>query len=65
MGVGQGLMSAWLGRASPGAARPGAFLDAACQGADDLTPAAEATFKEHADSEILLSFPGLGALLGA
>ncbi|MGA5082848.1 IS110 family transposase [Streptomyces sp. NRRL S-1314] len=40
-------------------------LDAACQAADDLTTAAEVAFKEHADSEILLSFPGLGPLLGA
>ncbi len=40
-------------------------LDAACQAADDLTTAAEAAFKEHADSEILPSFPGLGPLLGA
>ncbi|GGY10966.1 mini-circle putative transposase for IS117 [Streptomyces minutiscleroticus] len=40
-------------------------LDAACQAADDLTTAAEAAFKEHADSDILLSFPGLGPLLGA
>ncbi len=40
-------------------------LDAACQAADDLTTATEAAFNEHADSEILLSFPGLGPLLGA
>ncbi len=40
-------------------------LDAACQAADDLTTAAEAAFKAHADSEILLSFPGLGPRLGA
>lgn len=40
-------------------------LDAVCQAADDLATAAEAAFKEHADSEILLSFPGLGPLLGA
>lgn len=36
-----------------------------CQAADDLITAAEAAFKEHADSEVLLSFPGLGLLLGA
>jgi transposase len=40
-------------------------LDAACQAAAELAVAAEAAFQEHADSEILLSFPGLGPLLGA
>ncbi|MGW2787793.1 IS110 family transposase [Streptomyces populi] len=40
-------------------------LDAACQAADDLAEAATAAFHQHADSEILLSFPGLGPMLGA
>lgn len=40
-------------------------LAAACQAADDLADAAEACFHQHADNEILLSFPGLGPLLGA
>lgn len=40
-------------------------LDATCQAADDLAAAAEAAFKQHADSEILLSFLGLGPLLAA
>ncbi|MET8810339.1 IS110 family transposase [Streptomyces sp. NPDC004546] len=40
-------------------------LDAACQAADNLAEAVEAAFRQHADSEILLSFPGLGPLLGA
>jgi transposase len=40
-------------------------LDATCLAADDLAKAVEAAFREHADSEILLSFPGLGPLLGA
>ncbi|MFJ4648203.1 transposase [Streptomyces bobili] len=40
-------------------------LDATCQAADDRVTAAEAAFKQHADSEILLSFPGLGLLLAA
>ncbi|WP_331756078.1 IS110 family transposase [Streptomyces sp. NBC_01643] len=40
-------------------------LAAACQAADDLAAAAEECFHQHADSEILLSFPGLGSLLGA
>jgi transposase len=39
-------------------------LDATCQAADGLATAA-AAFKQHADSEILLSFPGLGPLLAA
>ncbi|GGR59647.1 IS110 family transposase [Streptomyces eurythermus] len=40
-------------------------LDATCQAADDLAEAATAAFHQHADSEILLSFPGLGPMLGA
>ncbi|MFJ9634738.1 IS110 family transposase [Streptomyces sp. NPDC101175] len=40
-------------------------LDALCHAADDLATATEAAFRQHADSEILLSFPGLGAQLGA
>ncbi|MFF9483091.1 IS110 family transposase [Streptomyces sp. NPDC014733] len=40
-------------------------LDAACQAADDLAAAVDEAFRQHADSEILLSFPGLGPLLGA
>ncbi|MFB9739389.1 IS110 family transposase, partial [Streptomyces thermocoprophilus] len=40
-------------------------LDAACQAADDLAAAVAEAFRQHADSEILLSFPGLGPLLGA
>ncbi|MEV2215036.1 IS110 family transposase [Streptomyces sp. NPDC050997] len=40
-------------------------LDAACHAADDLAAAVEEDFHQHADSEILLSFPGLGPLLGA
>ncbi|BDD71126.1 MULTISPECIES: IS110-like element IS117 family transposase [Streptomyces] len=40
-------------------------LDATCLAADDLAKAVEDAFREHADSEILLSFPGLGPLLGA
>lgn len=35
-------------------------LDAACQAADNLAEAVEAAFRQHAASEILLSFPGLG-----
>jgi transposase len=40
-------------------------LDAACQAGDDLAQAVEASFREHPDAEILLSFPGLGVQLGA
>lgn len=40
-------------------------LDAACQAADDLAEAVEASFREHPDAEILLSFPGLGVQLAA
>ncbi|GGY11355.1 hypothetical protein GCM10010324_67570 [Streptomyces hiroshimensis] len=34
-------------------------------GADDLAEAAEAAFRQHKDAEIIMSFPGLGPLLGA
>ncbi|CAM5273668.1 hypothetical protein STANM309S_06444 [Streptomyces tanashiensis] len=40
-------------------------LDATCQAADDLAEAATVALHQHADSEILLSFPGLGPMLGA
>ncbi|GHG04393.1 mini-circle putative transposase for IS117 [Streptomyces filamentosus] len=40
-------------------------LDAVCQAADGLAEAATAAFHQHTDSEILLSFPGLGPMLGA
>ena len=40
-------------------------LDAACQAADQLAEAVEAGFREHPDSEILLSFPGMGVQLAA
>lgn len=40
-------------------------LDATCQAADDLATATEAALHQHADSEILLSFPGLGPQLAA
>jgi transposase len=40
-------------------------LDAAAEGADDLAEAVEVSFQQHPDAEIITSFPGLGALLGA
>jgi transposase len=40
-------------------------LDAACAAADDLAQAVEASFLQHPDAEIILSFPGLGIQLGA
>ena len=40
-------------------------LDATCQAAGDLAAACEEAFHQHADSEILLSFPGLGPQLAA
>jgi transposase len=40
-------------------------LDAACQAGDDLAQAVEASFRDHPDAEILLSFPGLGVQLAA
>jgi hypothetical protein len=35
-------------------------FEAACQASDDLAEAVDASFHEHPDAEILLSFPGLG-----
>ena len=35
-------------------------LDAACKAADDLATAVEASFRQHPDAEIPLSFPGVG-----
>jgi transposase len=40
-------------------------LDAAAESADDLAEAVEASFHQHPDAEVITSFPGLGALLGA
>jgi transposase len=40
-------------------------LDAACTSADELEQAATASFNQHPDAEIYLSFPGLGSLLAA
>ncbi|MEV5282871.1 IS110 family transposase [Streptomyces sp. NPDC052811] len=40
-------------------------LEAACTAAEDLAKAVEDTFPQHPDTEILLSFPGLGVQLGA
>jgi transposase len=40
-------------------------LDAACRAADELAEAAQASFLQHPDAQILLSFPGLGVQLGA
>ncbi len=40
-------------------------LEAACTAADDLAEAVEEAFPQHPDAEIILSFPGLGILLGA
>jgi transposase len=40
-------------------------LDAACAAAEDLAEAVEASFHDHPDAEILLSFPGLGVQLAA
>lgn len=40
-------------------------LDAACTSADELEQAATDSFNQHPDSEIYLSFPGLGPLLAA
>ncbi|MFD8839749.1 IS110 family RNA-guided transposase [Streptomyces griseofuscus] len=40
-------------------------LDAACTAADHLAEEAESAFRDHPDSTILLSFPGVGAQLGA
>jgi len=40
-------------------------LEAACLAADELAEVVEAHFRQHPDAEIILSFPGLGAQLGA
>ncbi|MFI6731400.1 IS110 family transposase [Nonomuraea sp. NPDC050451] len=40
-------------------------LDAACTATDDLAEAVEEAFPQHPDAKIILSFPGLGAQLGA
>ncbi|MFF2619869.1 IS110 family transposase [Kitasatospora sp. NPDC058046] len=40
-------------------------LDAACVAADELAKAVEASFREHPDADIYLSFPGLGVQLAA
>ena len=40
-------------------------LNAACVAADDLEQAAIEAFDQHADAEIITSFPGLGPLTGA
>ncbi|MFD7264062.1 IS110 family transposase [Streptomyces sp. NPDC059874] len=40
-------------------------LDAVCTAADELAEAAEASFRQHPDAEVLLSFPGLGPQTGA
>ncbi len=40
-------------------------LDAVCIAADELADAAEASFRQHPDAEVLLSFPGLGPQTGA
>ncbi|MFE7216579.1 IS110 family transposase [Streptomyces sp. NPDC057611] len=40
-------------------------LEAATKAADDLAEAVKEAFPQHPDSEIILSFPGLGVMLGA
>jgi transposase len=40
-------------------------LEAACAATDDLTKAVAETFPQHPDADVILSFPGLGAQLGA
>ncbi|EFL27638.1 mini-circle putative transposase for [Streptomyces himastatinicus ATCC 53653] len=40
-------------------------LEAACLAADELAEAVEASFLQHPDAEVILSFPGLGVQLGA
>ncbi|MEU5272933.1 IS110 family RNA-guided transposase [Streptomyces hygroscopicus] len=40
-------------------------LDAACTATDELAEAVEASFRQHPDAEIILSFPGLGPQTGA
>ncbi|WSK23988.1 hypothetical protein OG730_34415 [Streptomyces sp. NBC_01298] len=38
---------------------------AACTATDNLADAVEEVFPQHPDAEVILSFPGLGAQLGA
>ncbi|GAA1273881.1 hypothetical protein GCM10009579_35920 [Streptomyces javensis] len=40
-------------------------LEAACLAADELAEAVEASFLQHPDAVVILSFPGLGVQLGA
>ncbi|MFI6693498.1 IS110 family transposase [Streptomyces sp. NPDC050433] len=40
-------------------------LDAACKAVDELAKAVEETFGTHPDAPIMLSFPGVGAQVGA
>ncbi|GAA1122282.1 hypothetical protein GCM10009577_51570 [Streptomyces javensis] len=40
-------------------------LEAACLAADELAEAVEASFLQHPDAEVILSFRGLGVQLGA
>jgi transposase len=40
-------------------------LEAACQAADELAEAVAAQFRQHPDAAIIVSFPGVGDLLGA
>ncbi|MFD7281623.1 IS110 family transposase [Streptomyces sp. NPDC059862] len=40
-------------------------LEAACTAADDLAKAVEEAFPQHPDTDVLLSFPGLGVQLDA
>lgn len=40
-------------------------LDVACHTVDELSEATEKAFRQHPDAEVILSFPGLGAQLGA
>lgn len=40
-------------------------LDAACAAAEDLAAATTTQFEKHPDAQVLMSFPGLGALTGA
>lgn len=40
-------------------------LDAACRAVDDHAQPVEASFLQHPDADIMLSFPGMGVQLGA
>ncbi|MFJ4980334.1 IS110 family transposase [Streptomyces coeruleorubidus] len=53
------------GRLRPPAPGPAQAAGRLREAAEDLAEAATAAFHQHADSEILLSFPGLGPMLGA